>query len=172
MVVINIFGGPGTGKSTCATWLAAELKSSNYSIELVTEYIKKWAWMKLAPQSWDGLYVFAKQLQSVDVITRNNVSVVSDSPLLMQLAYLEGTPYYKELTKIVRTFESQFPILNFYLLRKVPYVEAGRYQNLGEAIVMDQKILSLLEENNVRYKTVDPRFGRDEMLLHCIEALK
>ena len=41
MKVINIFGGPGTGKSVTAAKLFAELKIQNKNCELITEYAKE-----------------------------------------------------------------------------------------------------------------------------------
>jgi len=38
--VINLFAGPGAGKSTTAAGLFAEMKRANVDVELVTEYVK------------------------------------------------------------------------------------------------------------------------------------
>ena len=38
--IINIFGNPGSGKSTIAAYLFTELKSRNIEVELVTETAK------------------------------------------------------------------------------------------------------------------------------------
>ena len=43
-VVINLFGGPGCGKSTIAAELFAILKKQGYEVELVTEYAKDKVW--------------------------------------------------------------------------------------------------------------------------------
>ncbi len=37
---INLFAGPGAGKSTTATWLFSQLKIAGISIELTSEYVK------------------------------------------------------------------------------------------------------------------------------------
>ena len=42
--IISLHSGPGTGKSTSAAQLFAELKQRHCSVELVREYVKKWAW--------------------------------------------------------------------------------------------------------------------------------
>jgi len=41
---INIFGGPGAGKSTTAALLFAEMKSGGFKVELVTEVAKDFVW--------------------------------------------------------------------------------------------------------------------------------
>ena len=40
MKVINLFAGPGTGKSTTAAGLFYKMKSKGYMVELVTEFAK------------------------------------------------------------------------------------------------------------------------------------
>jgi hypothetical protein len=39
-VVVNLFGGPGTGKSTTASGVFYHLKRDNRNVELVQEYAK------------------------------------------------------------------------------------------------------------------------------------
>ena len=38
--IINIFGGPGTGKSTLAAYIFHNLKCRHVEVEVVTEYAK------------------------------------------------------------------------------------------------------------------------------------
>ena len=40
-VVINLFGGPGAGKSTCAMEICSELKKHGLSADYVQEYAKE-----------------------------------------------------------------------------------------------------------------------------------
>ena len=42
--VINLFGNPGSGKSTVAAYLFSELKSRGLEVELVTETAKDLVW--------------------------------------------------------------------------------------------------------------------------------
>ncbi len=42
--IINLYGGPGAGKSTSAAYLYYLLKCQQENVELVREYVKKWAW--------------------------------------------------------------------------------------------------------------------------------
>lgn len=39
-LVVNLFGGPGSGKSTGAAYVFARLKMLGYNAELVTEFAK------------------------------------------------------------------------------------------------------------------------------------
>ena len=54
---INLHSGPGSGKSTIAARIFYEFKVKGYSIELVHEYIKKWAYEDRKPKSYDQTYI-------------------------------------------------------------------------------------------------------------------
>jgi thymidylate kinase len=152
-MIVNLYGGPGSGKSTLASWLFSELKKQNYKIELVSEYIKTWAWLKLTPTSWDQFYIFAKQLRAVDICALNNVHVISDSPLLMQAAYMirSQAPFTKEVIDLYRLFEKDHPSINFLLQRPSAYEKEGRYENLEQALEMDKRIKDLLNSEEICY---------------------
>ena len=59
---ICLYSGPGAGKSATAADIFAEFKRKNYSIELVAEYIKTWAYEGRKPESYDQTLIFANQL--------------------------------------------------------------------------------------------------------------
>lgn len=44
MVVVNLFGEPGAGKSTGAAYIFSALKMHGINAELVTEYAKEKVW--------------------------------------------------------------------------------------------------------------------------------
>ena len=39
-LIINLYGGPGSGKSTCAAYIFSQLKMHNINAELITEQTK------------------------------------------------------------------------------------------------------------------------------------
>jgi adenylate kinase family enzyme len=155
---ICLYGGPGVGKSATASWLFSQLKIEGHRIELVSEYIKSWAWEKRVPASFDQYYIFAKQLHSEDKILRHGVDIITDSPLWLQIAYMEREHlcYSEECGRICKKFDD-YPALNIFLQRTVDYQDQGRYENLKEAEQMDARIASVLERNNVNYARFDPK---------------
>ena len=44
MLVVNLFGAPGAGKSTGAAYIFSKLKMSGINVELVTEFAKDKVW--------------------------------------------------------------------------------------------------------------------------------
>ena len=146
---VNLFSGPGAGKSTLASGLFSEFKKKNYSIELVHEYIKKWAYEGRKPKSFDQVYIFGHQLHAEDSILQSGVkNLITDSPLFMQCSYAikYNFPCWQELLGIAKEFEKQFPSLNIFLDRKgIPYQDLGRYETEEEALAMDEKIKSFMD---------------------------
>lgn len=43
-IVVNLFGGPGSGKTVCSWIIAAELKKRGFTAEYVPEYAKELVW--------------------------------------------------------------------------------------------------------------------------------
>lgn len=156
---ICFYGGPGCGKSTMASRIFADLKIRNYSIELVHEYIKKWAYMKRVPKSFDQVYIFAQQLHSEDLIFQSGVEhIVTDSPLFMQPFYSKtyNFDFWDNLMLIARKYEEKQPSLNIFLERAVEYQQNGRYENADQALDRDQKMREFLQEQEVPFVVFKP----------------
>lgn len=146
---INVFAGPGSGKSTTAARIFAELKIRGYDVEHISEYVKTWAHEGRKPQSYDQLYIFAKQCKAEDVILRNVKLIVTDCPLLMSTAYASeygfvGTP---ELISLGQQFDLDFPPLNLFIDRTVAYQQNGRFQKEDEAKQFDIHLRKFIDEN-------------------------
>lgn len=146
---INIYGGPGSGKSTLAAWLFSQLKERQVCIELITEYVKSWAWRQVEPKSWDELYIFAKQLKAEDEIMRHGyVHLITDSPLPLTLTYIkkEQAPFYLQCKEVCELFEESFPSIDIFIERTKPYQQEGRYQTEEEAKELDSLIFTTVQE--------------------------
>jgi len=147
---INLFAGPGAGKSTAAAAIYSDLKRRGYSVELINEYIKGWAYEAREVKPYDQLYVFAKQLRKEELVLRNGVDlIVTDSPILLSISYARkyGFKDWKALLDVACGFEKEYPSLNIYLDRgDCPYQEDGRWETRKQAVEMDRQIKELMEE--------------------------
>lgn len=147
---INLYAGPCAGKSITASSIFTEFKKRGMKIELVSEWIKTWAYQKYQLKSFDQFYCFAKQLRKEDTLLSNGVDIiVTDSPLILNVCYTKKHkfPYWKQCLKVALEFEQKFPSINIFLDRgSLRYNQEGRYENLQEAQQMDKYIKKLLQK--------------------------
>jgi RecA/RadA recombinase len=148
---INIFGGPGVGKSTLAAQIFGHLRQQGQSAELVQEWFKTWAYAGHQAKSFDYVYAFANQLHAEDQLLQAGVKIIiSDSPMYLQCiyAYRHKLPFAGELLQIAKRFEATYPSINFVIDRPQfqVYEQAGRYETLDQAIEMDRFIVQLLDD--------------------------
>src|SRR5574344_627446 len=88
-LVINLFGGPCSGKSTLAASIFAEMKAQGKSVELAFEFAKDLVYDKQIDllQS-KQCYVFAHQQLRIDRLINSGVDyIITDSPLLLSVIY-------------------------------------------------------------------------------------
>lgn len=145
MKVINIFGAPGTGKSTTATGLFNLMKLCGHSVEYVSEFAKDLTWEK----NWQGLShqpsVLAEQHRRLFRLEGQVEWAITDSPLPMQIAY-QGERWTKAgLDELTWGLFEQYENFNVLLLRnkEIPYEAAGRNQSEAESMKLDNVIDNL-----------------------------
>jgi tRNA uridine 5-carbamoylmethylation protein Kti12 len=143
-LVINLFAGPGAGKSTTAAGLFYTMKKEGMSVELVTEYAKDRVWEEHSSVFEDQLYLLAKQNRRLKRLQGKVDYIVTDSPLLL------GQYYASEEDRIAVKWITDWAFnkynnLNIFLRRTKPYVSVGRNQNYEEALKADQGIKKIIE---------------------------
>lgn len=145
--VVNLFGGPGTGKSTTAAHLFAQLKQRNINCELVREYAKDVVWEGRISLLENQVYIFAKQLKrQVDLVGKVDV-IVTDSPLLLSMVYNDDP----DLHALVLKEYNKFTNVNVMLGREKPYQPAGRVQTEDEARGLDDTIRRMLTKWDIQH---------------------
>lgn len=152
--VINLFAGPGAGKSTIRAGLFYLLKSNQKITEEVTEYAKDVTWEENFTLLSDQLFVLANQNRRLDRLRGKVDWVVSDSPILLSIHY--ATPDYLPSTFKNLAFElwDTYDNFNFFIQRNNPYSSVGRSQTEEEAKKIDNDILEMLNKHGIRYMEV------------------
>jgi hypothetical protein len=173
---INLYAGPGAGKSTTASWLFAELKKRNYSIELVSEYVKSWAIAKRDVIGFDQVYLMGKQLNYEYRFLAHGIQhIVTDSPVLLSACYTRS--YFNDLKiadhmeAIIAEYEARHPSLNIFLNRDgKEYRTEGRWQDAEAAKNIDGIVKDTLERNGLPY-TEFSFYDTEGILKHVIDNL-
>lgn len=140
--IINLYGGPGTGKSTTAAGLFAKMKAAGYSCEYVPEYAKDIVWEESFNKLDNQLYIFAKQYHRIFRLLGKVDYIITDSPLMLSLIYAENSEAFKQLVyEIIDSVET----VDVFLQRVHEYQPEGRIQTAEEAARVDSRILETLK---------------------------
>lgn len=172
---INLYAGPGSGKSVTAAWLWGQLKVAGYNIELIPEWPKKWCYEQRSITAFDEVYAFAKQMHKEDSYLKQGIDfIISDCPLLMVAAYslAKQTVFTEELIKLSCKFEDMYPSINIFIDRgDILYQQNGRYENYQQALDMDKLIYDLMSDylpnRFVTFKTKQ----REEMFQYLVSII-
>ena len=175
--VINLYGGPGTGKSSCASDLFALMKWKGVNVELVDEYAKELSWEGNADKLEDQLYIVAKQNRKLWRLKDKVDYIITDSPITLAPLYAKESympKYFENLThEVFQTYDN----INIYLKRSKPFSPIGRHHTEEQSKEIDQLILDMLSERNYKFHSiVADRSAKNEILeiikLYALYATK
>lgn len=161
-VVINLYGGPGAGKTTLALKLTAHLKEEYKGrVEYVPEYARELIFQtkeqdelerklsnqrRITREQADRLY---------NAITYNKADIiVTDSPLDLGKIYMKNLADKEAVEHIISTSKEAYKEINFFINRSESkeFDELGRVHTLEESKKLDERIL---KELNHDYKMLN-----------------
>jgi hypothetical protein len=151
--IINIYGGPGVGKSTAAAYIFAKLKMAGIHAELVTEYAKDKIWEENYSALKCGYYINGTQAYRIARVFGKVEVIVTDSPILLGAVYANEKDSYIRTASIAedRKYENRFDVI---LKRDFVYESEGRKETEDEAIAIDNEIVNILEETHTMYNEI------------------
>ncbi len=163
-LVINLFGGPGTGKSTTAAGVFHHLKLLGVNCEMALEYAKDKVWEDSAHVLDNQLYVFGKQFHRIWRLLGKVDIIVTDSPVLLSILYYEDkNPFFPEMV----VFEhSRLNNLDVLLGRVKKYNPAGRLQTEEKARALDDKIKGILEVESPAHLSIVANNSAVQEIVH------
>ena len=151
MILVNLFGAPGAGKSTGAAYIFSQLKMVGINAELVTEFAKDKVWEESKAVFNNQAYIFGKQYFRISRCADKVDVIITDSPLLLSLVYNNDPVLGEEFNKVVRKVMDSYNCKNYYITRTKPYNPIGRFQNEQESNEIADDILNLLNSENINF---------------------
>jgi hypothetical protein len=157
--IINLFGGPGCGKSTIASGIFYELKKRHFSADLPYEFPKEVFWEENVSQISDQLFILANQHRGIVRAYGKVDFIILDSPILLSPIYRNnystGYPsnlYDENFDNFVLDVFNKYENLNFFLRRpSSDFQKEGRFQDAEGSKELDEKIIDFLTTKQVPF---------------------
>ena len=170
-LVINLIGGPCSGKSTVAAELFARLKKMGIHCELVSEYIKDRIYEEnqTIPKNQIAIfgmehYNISNKLGKVDVI-------VHDGSFINNIIYkAEENKHFDDL--IISEYK-RFWNLDFFIKRgNIEFETYGRIHNLKQSKELDKIIKETYDSYGLSYIEVESREAVDKIIPIVLKEIK
>jgi deoxyadenosine/deoxycytidine kinase len=161
--IINLFGGPGIGKSSIAAGLTYKLKKRHITCDNPYEFPKLLAWDENHSAIKDQLFVLANQHRGIVKSYGKVDFIILDSPILLSLTYKKyynenggdeypASLYNETFDNMLMEIHKKYENINIVLERgRGNHNNIERYQNLEQSKDLDKVIENTLIENNLPY---------------------
>ena len=154
MIIVNLFGGPGAGKTTLAYYLAYRFKQAGFRAELVGEAAREIIYDRNNPKEGgtaaqlldNQLLITGLQAERIKRLERHGIEVaIADSPLKMGLLYVNDSDMQSALAAAIARFNEGLPHqINVYVMRTCgTYDKESRAQGEDDAIRLDRAIVNM-----------------------------
>lgn len=170
MIVVNLYAGPGSGKSTTCAGVFSKLKLAGVNCEMALEYAKDKVWEKSFNVLENQIYVFGKQLHKLWRLKDQVDVVITDSPLLMSLLYYSGD--CDSFRRLVVDQYNSFDNVNYFIKRDGTYNPKGRMQTKEESEELDRKLNKILDDHSIDYMEVNKQEAIDLITKDILNILK
>lgn len=156
-IFVNLYAGPGTGKTTVMAETFSELKWDGVDCEMVPEYAKEIVWEESFKKFDSQIYIFGKQFHRLKRLKGKVDVVITDAPLLNFHLFTETLPEEERyaMETLINSTYLQFNNLDFLLKRTKPYNPNGRTQNEEEAKMMDKRLYDMLAGKGLNFTWID-----------------
>ena len=155
MIVINLFGAPGSGKSTGAAYLFAKLKMAGINAELVTEFAKDKVYEDSKEVFNNQTYILGKQCFRQSKLRDKVDVIITDSPLLLSIYYNNDNNIQNELSALALKIFDSYDNYNYFIHRVKPYNPKGRFQTEDEAMAIANNMKEFLMDYNINFEECD-----------------
>lgn len=144
--VINLYAGPGAGKSTVAAGLFSLMKALGYRVELVTERAKDYTYQRDGKSLGNQLLLLAEQDARLRRLVGEVDWVITDSPLPLGEVYKDPDEFGDWFSHAVEGAHYRYDNYDFFVERVKPYATFGRRENESEALARDLEVKVVFDE--------------------------
>ena len=170
-LVVNMFGGPGAGKSTLAKDTVTALCKKGIIAEFMSEVAKDLVWDKRYRELNLQPYVFGEQLNRLERVVGQVDVAVTESPILLSAIYQDTKWPLSFRQGIVEIFK-RYNNLNIFVVRNHQYVSVGRRGSEQSAIEVDEKIQKFLLDNGEDCSRIVTGEGAVGKVLELVESVR
>ena len=154
MIVINLWGAPGSGKSTTSAGLFFLMKINKLKVELVTEYAKDLVWDRHEVMFGNQLAIFSEQNRRLHRLIDHGMDfAITDSPLLLPSFY-KPAGYYATFDAMVEETFHSYNNLNFFLERVESFEKIGRRHNEAQSLQIAEDMKTFMTDRNVEFDVI------------------
>ena len=161
--IVNLFAGPGAGKSTTAAGVFHLLKKAGIECEYIPEFAKDLTWEGRHYALGVQPYIFGKQMKNLVKVIGKVKYAITDSPILLSYIYA-GEEYPQSFKDSVVDIFKTMNNRNFFIRRGETYSELGRNQTREESEKIDEEVLDLLVRNEITVTMVDKLDGAQKIV--------
>lgn len=149
MIIVEFFGGPGSGKTTLASSAFSYYKRQAKSVEFTREYAQELIYEgreHLLPYQF---VVAAGQYRKYKELELSGANIVfSDTSLSLSKIYARPGRIKKHLIPLLDEAEKEFEIIKVFVQRKKPFDTQGRVHSEEESQQLDLEIIEKLQPFN------------------------
>jgi len=159
MLVVNLFGEPGAGKSVTAAGVFYELSINGFKVELITEVAKGYVWEALKdnegnhvenPILSQQILLLGKQNRLLERLKNKRDIVITDSPLILSAIY-KPENYFKSFENLVLEQFHAYNNFNIFLERTHRFDPEGRIHTEKQSKDIKRQIKDFLHKHNIPY---------------------
>ena len=162
-LVINLIGGPCSGKTTIAAELFARLKKMGVHCELVSEYIKDRIYEENQTMPKNQIAIFGMEHYNISNKLGKVDVIVHDGSFINNIIYkTEENKYFDDL--IISEYK-RFWNLDFFIKRgNIEFETYGRIHNLKQSKELDKTIKETYDSYELSYIEVESRDAVDKII--------